>query len=45
VLPDEKEAHEVGGGDRLDLGAQAFEGVAMDAGQESSIAPFEGCGV
>src|SRR6185295_18599716 len=36
VLPGEEEAHEVGGGDRLDLGAQTIERVAVDAREESS---------
>ena len=40
VLPREQEAHEVGRGDRLDLGPQAVERVAVDAGEERAVAPF-----
>src|SRR5262245_35480890 len=40
VLPDEEEPHEVGWADRFDLGAQAIQRVAVDAGEESAIAPF-----
>ena len=42
VLPLEEEAHEIGGADRLDLGAQAVDGVAMDARKQRAIAPFNG---
>ena len=41
VLPVQKEAHEVGRGDRLDLGAQAADRVAVDAREEPAVAPFE----
>src|SRR5206468_9984717 len=34
------ESHEVGGVDRLDLGAQSIERVAMDAGQKPAGAPL-----
>ena len=44
VLPGEEEAHEVGGGDRLDLGAQAVQRVAMDAREQSAIAPLQSAG-
>ena len=40
VLPAEEEAHEVLRGDRLDLLAQAVEGVAVDAGEEAAVAEF-----
>ena len=42
VLPGEQEAHEVGGADRLDLRAQAIERVAMDAREQTTVAPFDG---
>src|SRR5204863_482356 len=38
VLPAEEEAHQVGGGDGLDLPAQAAEGQAVDARQEAALA-------
>ena len=41
VLPREEEAHEVGGGNRLDLGAQAVQRVAMDACEQPAVAPFQ----
>ena len=41
VLPGEQEAHEIGRADRLDLGAQPVERVAMDARQQAAVAPFE----
>jgi hypothetical protein len=41
VLPGEEEAHEIGGGDRLDFGAQAVERVAMDAREKAAIAPLK----
>src|SRR5947209_3376679 len=40
MLPGEEEAHEIGGSDRLDFSAQAIERVAVDAREESAIAPF-----
>ena len=40
VLPREQEAHEVGRADRLDLGAQAVQRVAMDPRQQPAVAPF-----
>src|SRR5439155_10997938 len=40
VLPAEEEAHQVGGGDGLDLPAQATEGQAVDAGEEAPLAPL-----
>src|SRR5204862_7187055 len=42
VLPGGQEAEEVGGGDRLDLLAQAFERRALDARQEPAVAPGVG---
>ena len=36
----EQETHEVRDGDRLDLGAQPVERVAMDARQQRPVAPF-----
>src|SRR2546426_10917069 len=41
MLPMQQEAHEVGRGDRLDLGAQAVQRVAMNAREQPAIAPFE----
>ena len=41
VLPGEEEAHEVGGADRLDLGAQPVQRVAMDSREQPPVAPFE----
>ena len=41
VLPDEKEAHEIGWTDRRDLGAEAIQRVAMDAREQPSITPFQ----
>ncbi len=41
VLPVREETQEVGRGDRLDLGAQAGERVAMDAGKQPPVAPFD----
>src|SRR5437016_12019097 len=41
VLPGEEEALEIRCTDRLDLGAQPPEGVAMDAREQPAIAPFE----
>jgi hypothetical protein len=37
----EEEAHEVRRAHRLDLGAQAVERVAVDAGEEPAVAPFD----
>jgi hypothetical protein len=37
----QQEAHEIGGGDRFDLRAQAVDRVAVDACEKPSIAPFE----
>jgi hypothetical protein len=39
VLPGGQEVQELGGGDGLDLLAQAVERVAVDAGQETPVAP------
>ena len=41
VLPAEEEAHEVRRADRLDLGAEPVQRVAMDAREQRPIAPFE----
>jgi hypothetical protein len=41
MLPMQQEAHEVGRGDRLDLGSQAVERVAVNAREQPAIAPFE----
>ncbi len=40
VMPREQEAHEVGRVDRLDLGAQPVQRVAVDARQQRAIAPL-----
>ena len=40
MLPGEQEPQEVAGGDGLDLGAQTFDGVMMDARQQPPVAPF-----
>ena len=40
ALPGQKEAQEIAGGDRLDLGPQPLDGIAMDAGQQAALAPF-----
>src|SRR5439155_15774927 len=40
VLPAEEKAHQVGGGDGLDLPPQAAEGQAVDARQEAALAPL-----
>ena len=40
VLPAEEEAHELGGGDRRDPAAEPAQGQAVDAGQESPLAPL-----
>src|SRR5205085_12643593 len=40
ALPLEQEAQEIARRDRLDLGAQALQCVAMDAGEEAAFAPF-----
>ena len=39
-LPGKQEAHEVGGGDRLDLLPQPIEGVAVDPRQQPPLAPL-----
>ena len=41
VVPVEQEAQEVARAHRLDLGAQAVQRVAVDAGEEPPVAPFE----
>ena len=41
MLPAEEEAHEIGGADRLDLGAQPVQRVAVDACEQRAVAPFE----
>ena len=41
VLPGEQKPHEIGRADRLDLGAQPVERVAMNAREQPAIAPFE----
>jgi hypothetical protein len=41
VLPAEKEAHEIGRTDRLDVRAQPVQRVAMNAGEQRPVAPFE----
>src|SRR5690606_11199623 len=38
LLPAEEEAGEVGAADGADLGAQAVEGGAVDAGEEAALA-------
>ena len=40
ALPGEQEAQEVARGDRLDLGAQALDRVAVDAREQPALAPF-----
>ena len=48
VLPLEQEAHEVGRADRLDLGAQPVDGVAVDARQQRAgrtIPSADRCGI
>jgi hypothetical protein len=40
ALPVEQEAHEIARLDRLDLAAQATDGVAMDAREQVAFAPF-----
>src|SRR5205085_5622476 len=40
ALPFEQKAQEIARRDRLDLGAQALQRVAMDAGEEAAFAPF-----
>ena len=40
ALPAEEEAQEVARGDRLDLGAQALDRVAVDPGEQPALAPF-----
>ena len=41
VLPAIQESVELGGGDGLDLAAQAADGEAVDARQQAAVAPFE----
>src|SRR5207302_8165273 len=41
VLPVKEEAQEIGSADRLDLGAQPVERVAMDAREQPPVAPLE----
>ena len=40
ALPREQETQEVARGDRLDLGAQALEGIAMNAREQAALAPL-----
>ena len=40
ALPAQQEAQEIARGDRLDLGAQPLDGVAVDARQQPALAPF-----
>jgi hypothetical protein len=40
-LPPEQEAHKIGGADRLDLGPEPIQGVAVNPRQETSITPLE----
>jgi hypothetical protein len=40
VLPAQQEAHEIAGGDRFDLLAQAMQRVMVDAGEQPAFAPF-----
>jgi hypothetical protein len=40
VLPAVQEAYEIGGGDGLDLAAQAADGEAVNARQQAAMAPF-----
>ena len=42
ALPAQQEAQEVARRDRLDLRAQALDGVAVDARQQPALAPFVG---
>ncbi len=41
VLPVQEKTHEIGGADRLDLGAQAVERIAVNAREQPAVAPFE----
>ena len=41
MLPVQQEAQGIGGADRLDLRAQAAQGVAMDACEQTPVAPLE----
>src|SRR5258706_5862919 len=41
VLPVEEETQELGRADRLDLGSQLVERVAMDAGEQPPVAPLQ----
>ena len=40
ALPAQEETQEVARGDRLDLGAQSLDGVAVDPGEQPALAPF-----
>ena len=42
ALPLEEEAQEIARRDRLDLGAQPLDRVAVDAGEQAALAPFVG---
>ena len=42
VLPAEQEAEKIARRDRLDLGPQALDRVAVDAGEQPALAPFVG---
>ncbi len=44
MLPPEKEAHELGRAHRRDLGPQTVQRVAVDACEQSSVAPLEDMG-
>ena len=44
ALPAEQKAQKVARSDRLDLGAQPVDGVAVDAGEQPALAPFLGGG-
>ena len=44
ALPGEQEAHEISRTDRLDLGAEPIQRVAMNPGQEPAITPLERSG-
>ena len=41
VLPLEQESHEIRGRDRLDLGAQPIERIAVNARKQGTVAPLE----
>src|ERR1043166_3692278 len=44
VLPGEEETHEIGRAHRRNLGAETVQRVAMDAGEETTVTPFERAG-